>query len=154
MLSRTAKSDPRASGHEVDHLSHQRRPPLQADGRDRLHSGSVPSGKSDPRPMVRMRAVPEAHPGARPEPRSALPENCIMTDHSIYPEISDRDALVKKISAAMADGKDSGGYDTLLDMFAHIALKVIEDRAPAQRWQDQAAKWLEAKANLLTNSLH
>ncbi len=37
-----------------------------------------------------------------------------------------RDALVKKISAAMADGKDSGGYDTLLDMYAHIALKVID----------------------------
>jgi|KBSMisStaDraftv2_1062788.scaffolds.fasta_scaffold578607_3 hypothetical protein len=38
-----------------------------------------------------------------------------------------RDALVKKISAAMADGKDSGGYETLLDMYAHIALKVIEE---------------------------
>lgn len=38
-----------------------------------------------------------------------------------------RDALVKKISQAMADGKDSGGYDTLLDMYAHIALKTMEE---------------------------
>lgn len=48
------------------------------------------------------------------------------------PVTSDRDAMVKKISMAMADGKDSGGYDTLLDMYAHTALKVIEDSRPAQ----------------------
>ena len=39
-----------------------------------------------------------------------------------------RDALVKRISAALAEGKDSGGYETLLDMYAHIALKVVEDQ--------------------------
>lgn len=37
-----------------------------------------------------------------------------------------RDELVKKISAAMATGEDSGGYETLLDMYAHIAIKEIE----------------------------
>lgn len=41
--------------------------------------------------------------------------------------LNTRDDLVKKISQAMADGKDSGGYDTLLDMYAHIALKVMEE---------------------------
>lgn len=35
------------------------------------------------------------------------------------------DAQVYKISLAMAEGKDSGGYDTLLDMYAHIALKEL-----------------------------
>jgi len=39
----------------------------------------------------------------------------------------ERRALVIKISLAMAAGKDSGGYDTLLDMYAHTALTVIED---------------------------
>ncbi|HEU0050166.1 MAG TPA: hypothetical protein VFQ43_21425 [Nitrososphaera sp.] len=39
-----------------------------------------------------------------------------------------RDELVKRIAAAMADGKDSGGYDTLLDMYAHITIKKIECR--------------------------
>jgi hypothetical protein len=46
------------------------------------------------------------------------------------PKAVDRDVLVKQISAAMADGKDSGGYDTLLDMYAHIALKVIDQSSP------------------------
>lgn len=42
-----------------------------------------------------------------------------------------RKQLVLKISRAMADGKDSGGYSTLLDMYAHIALKVIEESTPS-----------------------
>lgn len=49
------------------------------------------------------------------------------------PEIADRDALVKKISEAMAAGQDSGGYETLFDMLAHTALKVIEGGHHAQR---------------------
>jgi len=38
-----------------------------------------------------------------------------------------RRELVRKIAQAMAAGKDSGGYDTLLEMYAHTALKVIEE---------------------------
>lgn len=41
-----------------------------------------------------------------------------------------RDELVKKISAAMSAGKDSGGYDTLFDILAHTALKVIGESLP------------------------
>lgn len=44
--------------------------------------------------------------------------------------MTDRDAMVRKISAAMSEGTDTGGYVTLFDMLSHIALKVIEENNP------------------------
>lgn len=38
-----------------------------------------------------------------------------------------RRELVRKIAQALSDGKDSGGYDTIHEMYAHMALKVIEE---------------------------
>lgn len=43
-----------------------------------------------------------------------------------------RQELVQKISSAFADGKDSGGYDTLYEMLAHTALKTLEQEYPAR----------------------
>lgn len=40
-----------------------------------------------------------------------------------------REALVRQIAQAMSDGKDSGEYETLLDMYAHTAITVIEQNA-------------------------
>lgn len=37
----------------------------------------------------------------------------------------ERDALVQEIASAMATGTDSGGYSTLLEMYAHIALTIL-----------------------------
>jgi hypothetical protein len=71
-----------------------------------------------------------------------------MTDQTS--PVSDRDALVKEISAAMSAGKDSGGYETLFDMLAHIALKVVEARGLAPR----PAASAEEVCSVLFNTTH
>ncbi len=42
-----------------------------------------------------------------------------------------RAALVKEISAAFAEGKHTGGYDTLFDMLASTAIQIIDVALPA-----------------------
>jgi len=37
-----------------------------------------------------------------------------------------RDELVKKVAAAMASENDTGGYERMRDILAHIAIKEIE----------------------------